>query len=125
MYAELVALECLVFECAMKWLLSESILVWVPERVGPTGLPPSSDVRERCLFLCDVDLSFALDMPDSAKKEAKTSESDVTPEETPEKTPEKTPEPEQHEKEAVEPQEREEGEPGEPQEGEGKGFITM
>jgi len=47
------------------------------------------------------------DMPDSARREAKTSESDVTPE----KTPEKTPEPEQHEKEAAEPEERQEGEP--------------
>jgi len=67
------------------------------------------------LFLCDVCLSFAPDMPDSARKEAKISESDVTPE----KTPEKTPEPEQHEKEAAEPEERQEEEPKTQEEGEG------
>ena len=71
------------------------------------------------LFLCDVCLSFAPDMPDSARKEAKTSESDVTPDKTPEKTPERTPEPEQHEKEAAEPEERQEGEPKTQEEGEG------
>lgn len=61
-------------------------------------------------FLCDVCLSFAPDMPDSARKEAKTSESDVTPE--------KTPEPEQHEKEAAEPEQRQEEEPKTQEEGE-------
>ena len=93
-------------------ILAPHFRLW---EVGRSLIPRICDVSlemrlQLDLFVCDICLSFAPDMPDSARKEAKTSESDVTPE--------KTPEPEQHEKEAAEPEERQEEDPKTQEEGE-------